>query len=415
MDRRQRTENLRKRIGVIGGGIAGASAAYHLLKADNTLDIILVEAEDQLGYHTTGRSAALLLENDGTQSTRSIVKASVDFLLNPPEGLTENVFVIPRDVMHIATVEQSASVDRLLEENSSGRIPTKEISKSEAKKRFPALREEGLDRVVVDEGAGDIDVHCLHQAYLNYFRKNGGKIKTSTRIDSATKSGNSWSLETKTEQISVDAIVNAAGAWGDQVASRAGVEPIGLQPKRRTAFTVNSNEPDLQEWGMIADIDLRFYCKPDGKQLLCSLAEENPSEPCDAKHDEADVALAIVRINAATTLDIRSVQTAWTGLRTFAPDRSMVIGSDSDDHSFFWCVGQGGTGIMTSPGVGRLLADLLTEGKPSEHFEKTGLKHEDVSPDRFRKNYSVWLIFFDMLESFPICFAPLTRRAFSIS
>ena len=143
MDRRQRTENLRKRIGVIGGGIAGASAAYHLLKADNTLDIILVEAEDQLGYHTTGRSAALLLENDGTQSTRSIVKASVDFLLNPPEGLTENIFVIPRDVMHIATVEQSASVDRLLEENSSGRIPTKEISKSEAKKRFPALREEG--------------------------------------------------------------------------------------------------------------------------------------------------------------------------------------------------------------------------------------------------------------------------------
>mgnify|MGYP003299656718 FL=1 len=385
MDRRQRTENLRKRIGVIGGGIAGASAAYHLLKADNTLDIILVEAEDQLGYHTTGRSAALLLENDGTQSTRSIVKASVDFLLNPPEGLTENVFVIPRDVMHIATIEQSASVDRLLEENSSGRIPTKEISKSEAKKRFPALREEGLDRVVVDEGAGDIDVHCLHQAYLNYFRKNGGKIKTSTRIDSATKSGNSWSLETKTEQISVDAIVNAAGAWGDQVASRAGVEPIGLQPKRRTAFTVNSNEPDLQEWGMIADIDLRFYCKPDGKQLLCSLAEENPSEPCDAKHDEADVALAIERINAATTLDIRSVQTAWTGLRTFAPDRSMVIGSDSDDHSFFWCVGQGGTGIMTSPGAGRLLADLLTAGSPSEHFDKTGLKHEDVSPDRFRK------------------------------
>ena len=376
---------MRKRIGVIGGGIAGASAAYHLLKADNSLDIILVEAEDQLGYHTTGRSAALLLENDGTQSTRSIVKASVDFLLNPPEGLTENVFVIPRDVMHIATVEQSASVDRLLEENSSGRIPTKEISKSEAKKRFPALREEGLDRVVVDEGAGDIDVHCLHQAYLNYFRKNGGRIKTSTRIDLATKSGDSWSLETKTEEIPVDVIVNAAGAWGDQVASRAGVKPIGLQPKRRTAFTVNSNEPDLQEWGMIADIDLRFYCKPDGRQLLCSLAEENPSEPCDAKHDEADVALAIERINAATTLDIRSVQTAWTGLRTFAPDRSMVIGSDSDDHSFFWCVGQGGTGIMTSPGVGRLLADLLTEGKPSEYFEKTGLKHEDVSPDRFRK------------------------------
>ena len=376
---------MRKRVGVVGGGIAGASAAYHLLKADRSLEIILVEAEDQLGYHTTGRSAALLLENDGTESTRSIVQASVDFLLNPPEGLTENVFVRPRDVMHIATFEQSASVDRFLEENSNGRIPTKEISKSEAKKRFPALREEGLDRVVVDEGAGDIDVHCLHQAYLNNFLKNGGQIKPSTRIDSATRNGEHWNLETKMGDIPVDLIVNAAGAWGDQVAIRAGVEPVGLQPRRRTAFTVNSSEPNIQKWGMIADIDLQFYCKPDGQQLLCSLAEENPSEPCDAKHDEADVALAIERINAATTLDIRSVQTAWTGLRTFAPDRSMVIGPDTNDDSFFWCVGQGGTGIMTSPGVGRLLADLFTAGKPSEHFYKTGLKQEDIFPNRFRK------------------------------
>ena len=376
---------MRKRVGVVGGGIAGASAAYHLLKADRSLEIILVEAEDQLGYHTTGRSAALLLENDGTESTRSIVQASVDFLLNPPEGLTENVFVRPRDVMHIATFEQSASVDRFLEENSNGRIPTKEISKSEAKKRFPALREQGLDRVVVDEGAGDIDVHCLHQAYLNNFRKNGGQIKPSTRIDSATRNGDHWNLETKMGEIPVDAIVNASGAWGDRVASRAGIEPVGLQPRRRTAFTVNSSEPNIQKWGMIADIDLQFYCKPDGQQLLCSLAEENPSEPCDAKHDEADVALAIERINAATTLDIRSVQTAWTGLRTFAPDRSMVIGPDTNDDSFFWCVGQGGTGIMTSPGVGRLLADLFTTGKPSEHFHKTGLKQEDIFPNRFRK------------------------------
>ena len=376
---------MRKRVGVVGGGIAGASAAYHLLKADRSLEIILVEAEDQLGYHTTGRSAALLLENDGTESTRSIVQASVDFLLNPPEGLTENVFVRPRDVMHIATFEQSASVDRFLEENSNGRVPTKEISKSEAKKRFPALREEGLDRVVVDEGAGDIDVHCLHQAYLNNFLKNGGQVKPSTRIDSATRNGEHWNLETKMGDIPVDLIVNAAGAWGDQVAIRAGVEPVGLQPRRRTAFTVNSSEPNIQKWGMIADIDLQFYCKPDGQQLLCSLAEENPSEPCDAKHDEADVALAIERINAATTLDIRSVQTAWTGLRTFAPDRSMVIGPDTTDDSFFWCVGQGGTGIMTSPGVGRLLADLFTAGKPSEHFYKTGLKQEDIFPNRFRK------------------------------
>ena len=376
---------MRKRIGVIGGGIAGATAGYHLLKADSDLEIILVEAEDQLGYHTTGRSAALLLENDGTESTRSIVRASVDFLLNPPEGLTENVFVTPRDVMHIATAEQSDSVDRLLEENKSGRIPTKEISVVEAKKKFPPLRDEVIERVVVDEGTGDIDVHCLHQAYLNGFKKNGGEINTATRVDSAVKNGDSWLLETKMGEIPVDIVINASGAWGDQVASRAGIEPVGLEPRRRTAFTVNRKEPDIQDWDMIADINLRFYCKPDGRQLLCSLAEENPSEPCDAKHDETDVALAIERLNEATTLDIRSVQTAWTGLRTFVPDRSMVIGADTADDSFFWCVGQGGTGIMTSPGVGRLLADLVTLGKPSEHFEGTGLNYEEVSVERLRK------------------------------
>ena len=169
------------------------------------------------------------------------------------------------------------------------------------------------------------------------------------------------------------------------MASRAGIEPVGLEPRRRTAFTVNRKEPDIQDWDMIADINLRFYCKPDGRQLLCSLAEENPSEPCDAKHDETDVALAIERLNEATTLDIRSVQTAWTGLRTFVPDRSMVIGADPADDSFFWCVGQGGTGIMTSPGVGKLLADLVTLGKPSEHFERTGLNYEEVSVERLRK------------------------------
>ena len=220
---------------------------------------------------------------------------------------------------------------------------------------------------------------------LEGFKKNGGEINTATRVDSAVKNGDSWLLETKMGEIPVDIVINASGAWGDKVASRAGIEPVGLEPRRRTAFTVNRKEPDIQDWDMIADINLRFYCKPDGRQLLCSLAEENPSEPCDAKHDETDVALAIERLNEATTLDIRSVQTAWTGLRTFVPDRSMVIGADPADDSFFWCVGQGGTGIMTSPGVGRLLADLVTLGKPSEHFEGTGLNYEEVSVERLRK------------------------------
>ena len=201
---------------------------------------------------------------------------------------------------------------------------------------------------------------------------------------SAVVDGDRWRVETTGDDLIVDVVVNAAGAWGDLVAERAGVMPVGLEPRRRTAFSVNGPTPEVAAWAMVADVDLQFYVKPDGPQLLCSLAEENPSEPCDARHDEADVALAIDRINRATTLGIRAVNSTWTGLRTFVPDRSMVIGPDPGRPSFVWCVGQGGTGIMTSPGVGRLVADLVLSGEPSDHFDDTGLVIDDVLPDRFR-------------------------------
>lgn len=372
------------RIAVVGGGIAGASAAYHLARATPEVEVVLLEAESQLAMHTTGRSAALLLENDGTRSIRSLVQASVDFLRDPPEELVEAPIVTPREVMHIGDPKQSGSIDRLLTENATGAIPSVEISVDEAIARFPAIDPNVIDRVVLDSGAGDIDVHGLHQAYIRGLRRAGGRVATSHRVDAAVIDGDRWRVETTDNDLIVDAVVNTAGAWGDLVAERAGVMPIGLEPLRRTAFNVHGPTAEVAAWAMVADVDLKFYVKPDGPQLLCSLAEENPSEPCDARHDEADVALAIDRINRATTLGIRAVNSAWTGLRTFAADRSMVIGPEPELPSFIWCVGQGGTGIMTSPGVGRLASDLLIEGKPSSHFNETGLILADVLPDRFR-------------------------------
>lgn len=372
------------RIAVVGGGIAGASAAYYLASATPEVDVVLLEAESQLAVHTTGRSAALLLENDGTRSIRSLVQASVDFLRDPPEELVEVPIVTPREVIHVGGLKQGDSIDRLLAENASGVIPTVEISLEDAIARFPALNPNAIDRVALDSGAGDIDVHGLHQAYIRGLRRAGGRVATSHRVDAAVVDGDRWRVETTGDDLIVDVVVNAAGAWGDLVAERAGVMPVGLEPRRRTAFSVNGPTPEVAAWAMVADVDLQFYVKPDGPQLLCSLAEENPSEPCDARHDEADVALAIDRINRATTLGIRAVNSAWTGLRTFTTDRSMVIGPEPELPSFIWCVGQGGTGIMTSPGVGRLVSDLVIEGKPSSCFDKTGLILADVSPDRFR-------------------------------
>ncbi len=374
-----------ERIVVVGGGIAGASAAYFLVEAARDCEVVLLEAEEHLAMHTTGRSAALLLENDGTRSIRSLVRASVDFLRGPPEELVDAPVVVPREVMHVGGPDQGGSIDRLLAENASGAIPTIEIRADEARSRFPALRLEAVDRVALDTGAADIDVHGLHQAYLRGLRRAGGRVATSHRVDAAVPDGDGWRLETTGGNLTADVIINTAGAWGDLVARRAGMPVVGLAPRRRTAFNVTGPGPEVAGWAMLADVDMRFYVKPDGTQLLCSLAEENPSEPCDARPEETDVALAVHRINAATTLGIRTVNSTWTGLRTFVPDRSMVIGPEPGHPSFVWCVGQGGTGIMTSPGAGRLVADLVLHGESSDHFDGTGLVLDDVLPDRFRR------------------------------
>ena len=170
---------------MVGGGIAGASAAYLLADVIPDSEVVLLEAEKHLAMHTTGRSAALLLENYGTRSVRSLAQASVSFLHDPPEELVDVPILTPREVMHIGGPDQSESIDRLLAENASGANPTVEISMSEAVSRFPALRPDVVDRVVLDDGAADIDVHGLHQAYVRGLRRAGGRVAVSHRVDAA--------------------------------------------------------------------------------------------------------------------------------------------------------------------------------------------------------------------------------------
>ncbi|MGB5756631.1 MAG: FAD-binding oxidoreductase, partial [Acidimicrobiales bacterium] len=193
-----------------------------------------------------------------------------------------------------------------------------------------------------------------------------------------------WSLDTTDGDRQADIVVNAAGAWGDVVAARAGVAPIGLTPMRRTAFMVASRWDDSSEWPMVANVDLDWYVKPDGPQFLCSPGDETPSEPLDARPEEIDVALAIERINWATTLDIRSVRSSWAGLRTFVPDRAMVLGPDPEVPSFVWCVGQGGNGIQTAPAAGRLVAQLTLDGVPDREFDRFDLDTAGLAPGRLR-------------------------------
>lgn len=374
------------RIAVIGGGIAGVSAAAALVAHPSRPQVTLLEAEEQLATHTTGRSAAQLIENYGADAVRPLTTASLPYFVSPPSEHCPTPLLRTQPVLTVGRPDQDDLMEASLVEGRRSNPDIGEITPAEAGRLFPPLRTERLSRVIIEPGSSDIDVAALHQSFVRAFTAGGGGIETLARVDAATRPapGRPWVVETTTGTWEADLVVNAAGAWGDVVAARAGVEPVGLVPKRRTAFMVASRWDDSADWPMAAEAELSWYLKPDGGQFLCSPADETPSDPVDAKPEELDIAIAIDRINEATTLDIRSVRSSWAGLRTFAPDGSMVIGPDPEDPSFLWCVGQGGTGIQTSPGAGQLLADLCLDGAPGATFDGMELDLDGLSAARFR-------------------------------
>ena len=376
------------RIAVIGGGIAGASAASALASHPERPTVTLLEAEPQLAHHTTGRSAAQLVENYGADPIRALTAASVPFLRqqNGGDEFWDQPVLSPQPLMMIGRADQDELVDSMLAEGQASNPTVTEITVSEAAKMFPPLRTDLTARVILEPESSNIDVAGLHQGFVRHFRSFGGEVALSTRVDAASPSptGHGWVIETTHGDREVDLVVNAAGAWGDVVATTAGVEPVGLTPMRRTAFMVASRWEDSATWAMIHDAESTFYMKPDGAQFLCSPADETPSEPMDARPMEQDVALAIDRINAATSMDIRSIRSSWAGLRTFADDRSMVIGPDPDQPTFVWCVGQGGTGIQTSFGASQLLADLTLGSGPGPLFDNVDLDLQALTAQRYR-------------------------------
>ncbi len=376
------------RIAVVGGGIAGVSAANALLQHPAKPRVVLLEAEAQLAHHTTGRSAAQLIENYGAAPIRPLTKASLSLLRRPPERFVDGPLLTTLAVLTLGRPDQDELVGTKLAEGQAVNPTIEEISLDEAVRRFPPLRREAVGRVFIEPESSTIDVAGLHQYFVRSFRAAGGEIATSSRVDAVSRndvpSGAMWRLDTTSGPREADLVVNAAGAWGDVVARRAGVRPVGLVPKRRTAFMVASRWEESHRWAMVHDAELSWYLKPDGAQFLCSPADETPSEPMDAKPDEVDVAIGIDRINTMTTLNISVVRSAWAGLRTFVEDRSMVIGPDPDEPSFHWCVGQGGTGIQTSPAAGQLVADLAFDGAPGDFFDGVAIDLTGILPDRLR-------------------------------
>ena len=369
---------------VVGGGIAGVSAAAHLARHGS---VTLLEMESTLAYHTTGRSAAVFVVNYGGTSSRPLAAASRSFLESPPEGAADAPLLSPRGILWIADSEQLPRLATMAAEGQTVDAGSVLVDADKALDLVPALNAGRIAGGLLEPHAFDIDVAALHQAFVRLARRNGSEIVTEGPVERITRRNEGWAVVAAGAEYECSAVINAAGAWGDLVAGLAGLDPIGLQPMRRTAFMVPGHE-DYATWPMVIDADQAFYFKPDGVQLLCSLAEEIPAKPGDHRPRLEDVALAIERINQATTLGIRSVNSQWTGLRTFAPDREMVIGEDPTAPGFFWLVGQGGTGIQTSPACGALLADLVMGGQASHALRKAGVDPHPLSPGRFRPGWS---------------------------
>ncbi len=365
---------------VIGGGIAGASVGYEL---SGDRSVCLLEMEDVLAFHTTGRSAATFLEALGTNQIRALTTGSREFLENPPD-IIESAPLSPLPLIMYAKQGRSVAIKEFYEAVNRWVPNSKLLSPAEVVELCPVMREAHVESGFYDPNSKELDVQAIHQGYVRGLRANGGTIHKSGKVVSLVQARGTWQVATATgNTYSAAVVVNAAGAWGDEVAKLAGVVPCGLVPKVRSIFMVNSPTGDkTKDLPIVGDIDGAYYFKPEGNQFLCSPMDQTPSEPCDAHPDTLEIARALDELNAATTLNAKSVNSAWGGLRSFVADENPVIGFDPEKAGFFWMVGQGGYGIQTAPAVARLAAALVGNQSVPQDLLDRGVDLAALAPGR---------------------------------
>ncbi len=359
---------------VIGAGMAGASVAAFLSEHRR---VALVEAEEHAGYHTTGRSAALWTANYGPPDVRLLTRLSRAFFESPPAGFATAPLLRRRPVLFLAAAEQMPELDHTLAEGAGLR----RVSAAEAETMLPALRKDYASGAAVEDDAFDMDVSAIHQGFLRQLRTRNGVLALRNRAGRIARASDTWYVETSSGAVfQAVVVVNAAGAWGDEVASMAGAAPIGLLPKRRTAAIVDPSPWDAENWPMVLDVSEGWYARPEARtRLMVSPADESPSYPHDVQPEEIDIAIGIDRMRQALDIEVRRVEHSWAGLRTFTPDGSLAFGWDKTQQGFFWCVGQGGYGIQTAPAAGRLAAALILGHNPGEATPAI----DAIDPSRF--------------------------------
>jgi D-arginine dehydrogenase len=355
-------------VAVVGGGIAGVSVAGELSR-ESDLRVALLERESQLGYHASGRSAAAFLESYGSPEIRALTRAS-------RAALDDGALLAPRPLVWLAPPEQVGKLRTLL----AAEPALREASEAEVRALCPAVRPGWSVLNGVEDAAQDLDVAGLLELYRRLAVTKGVTIHTGASIVDGQQKGSGWLLQTGIGEVRATTVVDAAGAWADDVARRCGLPTVGLTAYRRTVAIVTSAAVD-RAWPLVADIGETFYFRPEGDGLLLSPADETPSDPVDARAETEDVALALERANEATTLNLRHVRTTWAGLRTFAPDRNPVVGAAAE--GFIWVAGQGGYGMQTAPAIATLAASMVLGRPVPDELTREGFDPAPLSPARF--------------------------------
>lgn len=341
---------------IVGGGMAGASLAYHLAA---TMRICIAEQEAMPGYHATGRSAAFWNESYGGPVIQPLTSLSGQLLKDPPAEFYEGSFLYKRGALTIGGVSEQKAMAEEQALFASRNVDMRSISGDAIQNFLPGVRAHYCHANYEPE-CSDIDVAALHNAYLKGAKRRGAIIKVNAPLNSASRSAGQWQVSIGAETLVAPLIINAAGAWADNVAQSCGVRPLGIQPLRRTVVQLRTSPAAPDDMPLIIDACGNFYFKPQGGRLWLSPHDETPTEPCDAAPEEWDVALAIERFSAVVDWTVEAVEHRWAGLRSFAPDRVPVYGFDAEQPGFFWFAGQGGYGIQTAPAAAQLAAHKIS-------------------------------------------------------
>jgi D-arginine dehydrogenase len=367
---------------VIGGGIAGASLAYELAL---DCDVALLDMESTLGYHATSRSAAMFLETYGGADVRALTVASRGFFEEPPSDFEPNL-LRPRPLVQIARTGREHVISELFEALAQHSSCAELVTPDQVGELCPIIRSGMISGGLYEPSAMEIDVDAIHQGYIRGFRRRGGVVHRSSAVTALERTETGWVAEVEDHStFTAPTIINAAGAWADQVAGLAGIDGLELIPRRRTAFITDAPPGIVTDsLPLLYDVDETFYIKPDGSQMLCSPADKTACHPHDARPDEMEIARCLDEIREYTTLPARSVRSAWAGLRTFSPDENLVIGFEPRSTGFFWLAAQGGYGVQTAPAAGRFAAALIRAQEPPVDLLENGFDPKRVDPARFR-------------------------------